>query len=260
MPLAIIDFLNSREDAAVLWAVAFLLFLLVTSRGQILSSFLDVFRALALKLLLVFGAGAAYCAVVVYLAAWGGLWHRGTLKETAYWFAAGGIAMTAYAIEKSPKGFGYLRDFLRHALGLTIVAEFVVNLYVLPLFFELLLFPVFVGLAYAQVAGLDPAKRKVAERVTTYLGFFLLTYVAVKAVTDLDGLLTRDTLEGLLVAPSLTVAFVPYLYCVGWIVRREQENLDKRFREQGARLQQALDAEQVEKDPKERRADTERAA
>jgi hypothetical protein len=42
--------------------------------------------------------------------------------------------------------------------------------------------------------------------------------------------LTRETLEKLLVAPVLTVAFVRFAASLGWVVRREQENLRKRFR------------------------------
>ena len=260
MPLAFIDFLNSREDAAVLWGVAILVFIILASRSEILSSFAEVVRALALKLLLVFGAAAGYCALVVYLAWLTGLWHRGTLKETIYWFAAIGLVMTARAIENSSRGFGYLRDFLRCAVLLTIVAEFVLNLYVLPLFFELILFPVFVTLAYGQVSdNLKPAQRRAISKATTWLGILLIGYVAVRALTDLEGLLTRDNLEGLLVAPVLTVAFIPYAYGVGWIVRREQENLHKRFRAQRAQTQQAR-VEQFETGPKERLSDSERAA
>jgi hypothetical protein len=81
---------------------------------------------------------------------------------------------------------------------------------------------VFVTLAYGQVAdNLKPARRKAISKATTSLGFLLVGYVAIRALTDLDGLLTRETLEGLLVAPVLTVAFIPYVYGVGWIVRRE---------------------------------------
>jgi hypothetical protein len=240
MALAIVEFLNSREDAAVLWAAALLVVFLIASKGQLILSVAGVIGVLVPKLLLVFVGGAVFCSAVVYLAARAGLWHQGTLKETVYWFAAGGIVMTAQAIEKSPSGFGYLRALLRRAARLTIVVEIIVNLYVLPLFFEILLFPVFITLAYAQVAdNLTPAQRKAADRATTWLGIFILSYVAVAVLTDLDGLLSRDTLEGLLVAPALTVAFVPYLYCVGWIVRREQENLQKRYREQPVRAQQA---------------------
>jgi hypothetical protein len=62
------------------------------------------------------------------------------------------------------------------------------------------------------------------------IGFVLLAYVAVSATRDLDDFLARETGEDFLVAPSLTVAVVPFLYGVAWASRREQENLRRRFR------------------------------
>jgi hypothetical protein len=164
--------------------------------------------------------------------------------------------ITADAIEKSPKGFGYLRKTLLRGVGLTIVAEFVVNLYVLPLFYELLLVPILLWLTYAQVAGKEDAtKRQLAETVAVYLGLFVIGYVAIKAATNLDGFLARETLERLLVAPALTVAFVPFLAGLGWIVRREQENLRRQFR-----ARQGIFAERNEAGPEEPLADSDRAA
>jgi hypothetical protein len=255
MPLGILDFLNSREDAVVLWATVFFVSVLVASRGEILSSFADVFRAVALKLLLVFGAAAVYCALVIYLAELAGLWHVGTLKETLYWFAVGGIPIIALAIERSPKGFGYLRDVMGRAVALTFIVEFVVNLYVLPLFFEfVLVVPFSIWLAYAQVAGQkNLAMRRLAEKATTYVGFFVIGYITLRAATDLDGLLTRDTLESFLVAPALTLAFIPFLYFLGRIVRSELANLDKERRARQVRLAS-------ETGPEEPLADADRAA
>src|SRR5262245_41531923 len=142
MPFAFIDFLNNREDAAVIWAAALLVVILVASRGKFFSSLGGLVEVLFPKLLLVFGGAAAYTAAVVYVAALAGLWHRDTLKETVYWFVAAGLVMTSLAIEKSPEGFGYLGGFLGRAVRITVVAEFVVNLYVFPLLVELFLLPV----------------------------------------------------------------------------------------------------------------------
>jgi hypothetical protein len=57
-----------------------------------------------------------------------------------------------------------------------------------------------------------------------------LAYVAVSATRDLDDFLARETGEDFLVAPSLTLAVVPFLYGVAWVSRREQENVRRHFR------------------------------
>jgi hypothetical protein len=49
-------------------------------------------------------------------------------------------------------------------------------------------------------------------------------------MSDLNGFLTGENAEDLLVAPALTLASVPFLYGVAWLSRREQENLGRRFR------------------------------
>lgn len=75
----------------------------------------------------------------------------------------------------------------------------------------------------------DASKRDAARFASTaiaYLGALALAYVAVSAAADLDGLLTRENAERLLVAPVLTVAVVPFLYAVTWWSQREQRKLD----------------------------------
>jgi hypothetical protein len=96
---------------------------------------------------------------------------------------------------------------------------------------ELLLAPFVFALALAQVATKQSESgRRLSDTLTVYLGLFLIGHFLIKGLTDLDGLLTRETLEKLILAPALTVAFVPFAAGLGWVVRREQENLRKRFR------------------------------
>ncbi len=61
-------------------------------------------------------------------------------------------------------------------------------------------------------------------------GFGLMLWVAVEAATSPHALLTRENAEDLLLAPVLTLAFVPYLQLVSWHSRRELESLRKRWR------------------------------
>ena len=66
------------------------------------------------------------------------------------------------------------------------------------------------------------------DRVAT-IGFVLLVYAAAAATRDPSGLFTRENAETLLIPPALTFAFVPLIWASGWISRREQENLRRRF-------------------------------
>jgi hypothetical protein len=129
---------------------------------------------------------------------------------------------------------------VRRAVRFTLVVEFFVTLYIFPLAAELFLVPfltLFVVLqaVTANDASLSPA-RGVIDAVLMLFGFGLIIYVTVSAITDLDGLLTRQHGEQLLVAPALTLAFVPFFYAVAWVCRRELDNLRRRWEEQHAAL------------------------
>ena len=88
-----------------------------------------------------------------------------------------------------------------------------------------------VVLAASAVTGRDNPD---LDAVLVAFGFGLMLWVAVEAATSLKSLLTRENAEDLLLAPALTLAFVPYLQLVAWRSRRELENLRKRWRTAGA--------------------------
>jgi hypothetical protein len=233
---AVLDVLNSREKAALLWMLALVAYAAVRGGQTVASSFVDVARALLqAKLMLVCGSAALYCAGVVLLAAWVGLWHTTASKETAYWFVTGGLVLVGRAVTHAkPSDPGFYRSLLRQAVRFTILIEFLVNVYVFPLVIELILVPIillFVGLQV--VAAYDPDHapvRKAVDGVLATIGFILLGYAVVVAILDPSGLLTREKAETLFVAPALTFAFVPLLWTWAWVSRREQENLRRRFR------------------------------
>jgi hypothetical protein len=58
-----------------------------------------------------------------------------------------------------------------------------------------------------------------------------MMWVAIGAMTDLNGLLTRENGERFLLTPVLTLVLTPLLYCCGWISRGEQDDLRKRWQE-----------------------------
>jgi hypothetical protein len=163
-----------------------------------------------------------------------GLWHTTALKETVYWFVTGGVVLVGRAVTHAkPSDPGFYKDLLRQAVRFTILIEFLVNLYVFPFVIELILMPIillFIGLQV--VAAYDPAHapvRKMIDGVVATIGFALLVYAAVATTRDASGFFTKENAETLLIAPVLTLAFVPLLWAWGWISRREQEHLRRRF-------------------------------
>ncbi len=96
--LAILDFLNSREKAVIFWTVALVAFVAFKSDG-LGSSLLAVLRSIFLtKLVLLFGAAAFYCSLLVLAANKLGLWHASATKATIIWFFGTGVVLTGTAV------------------------------------------------------------------------------------------------------------------------------------------------------------------
>jgi hypothetical protein len=231
--LAVLDVLNSREEAAVLWLVAIVAFAAIKS-DSLGSSFLGVLRRLASpKLLLLFGSAALYSGALVFAGKEIGLWHTSATKATVYWFFGTGVILVGNATQVSPDDPFFVRKLLRGALKLTILVEFLVNLYVFPLAVELFLVPLillFIGMQV--VAEHEPNMapvRRVINGVLVTIGVGLMIYVAVRALGNLGGFWTRKNAEDFLVAPVLTLALVPFLFLVAWMSKRELDNLRKRW-------------------------------
>jgi hypothetical protein len=230
--LAVLDFLNSREKALVVWLVAIVAFAALKSDG-LASSFLGVLRALcSSKLLLLFGSAALYSAALVFLGKELGLWHTTATKATVYWFFGTGVILVGRATQVCPDDSAFLRKLLRGALKLTILVEFLVNLYVFPVAIELLLVPLILLLIGMQVVAEYEADvapiRKVINGMLGTIGVGLMLYVAVRALGDLGVFWTRENAEDFLVAPVLTLALVPFLCLVAWVSKRDLDDLRKR--------------------------------
>jgi hypothetical protein len=226
------DFLNSREDAMMIWAAAILAFVLYKDPKGIGGGFLGVLRALLhWKLLASFGSVLVYSATLVLAAQRLGIWHTATLKETIYWFFGTGVILVGQAIST---GHVDLRRVLRRVVAATVIIEFASNLYAFPLAVELVL--VFVALVFVAMQAyaphdeaVTPETRKVIDGVVIVLGLTYFIYFLVRALSDLNGFLTRQNAERFLVGPALTLALIPALWALAWLSRRERENLRRRF-------------------------------
>jgi hypothetical protein len=230
------DFLNSRENALVFWTVAILVFAVWEDPRGIAAGFLRVLRTVVqTKLLFLFGSTALYCVLIVLAGMELGLWHTHSVKPTIYWFFGTAIVLTGYAVTHSPGSPGFLLGVLKRVVAVTILVDFIVNLYVLPFAVEFVL--VFLALLFVGLEvvvrrdpAADPRVRKFVDWVLAYIGLFYLGYFLIKALGNLDSFLTRENAEDFLVGPALTVALIPFLYAVAWVSQREQRTLRERPR------------------------------
>jgi hypothetical protein len=230
------EFLNSREDAALLWVAVILAFVLYRDPRGVGSGFLSVVSAaFQHKLLLLFGLALAYSALLVYAASRADLWHEPALKATVFWFIGTAIVLVGGAVTDGSRDVrSYLRKVVRRVVAVTLVIEFMVGLYALPLVFEivgvgvLLLFSMMQ--AYVQHDPATPAMTRTSiDVVLGVVGVVYIAYFAIHLLGNPAGFFTRANAEEFLVPPVLTVALVPLLLAWAWLSRREQEQLRRRF-------------------------------
>jgi hypothetical protein len=227
----VLAFLDSREKAVFVWTLVAFAWAVIKVDG-FLASVGGILGVLCGKLLLPFVLLASYCAGVVIAAQALGLWHTTAIKETVYWFLGTGVLLVGRAIE-SANNPNWARKMLRPALRLTLIVEFLVNLYVFPFGVEMVLVPFVVLVVLVEaIAALDqthaPAQRFSSGVITT-IGFGLLAYVLVSVFGDLRGFFTRENAEDFLLAPALTLVSLPILFVVVRWVRWDTAAVRRRW-------------------------------
>jgi uncharacterized membrane protein HdeD (DUF308 family) len=234
--LGAIGFLDSREKATVLWTVVLLVYAWRKDHSIVPSLFRVLRSMFAAKLSLVWAVAAAYAATLVLAADEADLWDGTAIKATVYWFVGTAAVLTGNALTVRSFDRKYARRLLRKAVRFTIIVEFLLNLYVMPLAAELVFVPL-IGLFVLMqvVAEHDPKLTNVKtflDRTLMLVGFGLMTWVIVRVATDLHGLLTRENAERLLLPPAFTLAFVPALYGMWRWSQWDRERIMRRWREE----------------------------
>lgn len=209
-----ISVLDSREQALAIWVL--LVAALSATRADVRAAFRPLLRiALEPKLATLFLAAGAYTAGVVAASAWRGAWHSSSLKETIYWFCGATVVLLVRAPDASREPVR-LRAVARSALSLTIIVEFLLNLYVFPLAIELVIIPLVTLIVMMNTVAESQAELAAARRFFTGLmvtiGLVLAAVAVARAIGSPEPLLTRVNIEALLVPPALTLTFLPFLY------------------------------------------------
>jgi hypothetical protein len=155
----------------------------------------------------------AYTGLVVLVVYRFGLWQWWMLKDTIFWLF--GTAIVAFLdIPKATQADGFFKRIILDSVKLTVVLEFVSNLYAFNLLVELLLLPTltFLG-ALASVAGskteFRPVKR-LLDGMLAVFGFGLLIYLVVSVATGFHDFATLKHFEDFMVPVVLTITVLPF--------------------------------------------------
>jgi hypothetical protein len=233
--LAVVNFLNSREKATVLWILVLTAYVWRRDHSIGGSIFSAVRALFAWKLTILWVAAATYTAAIICAAYELGLWHTTAIKETIYWFCCTGMVLVGSATTEESFDATYAKRLARKAIRFTLVLEFLVGVYVLPLVAELVLVPLIALLIGMQVVSENnpdlASAKKLVNGVLMLIGVGGISWVIASAATDLHGLLTREHAERLILAPVLTLAFVPFVYGIWWWSRWDYERIMRQWRD-----------------------------
>lgn len=212
------DLFNNREIAVGLWLIALIIF--AASKKVVRSSFTNVLKAFFnLKIVIPLLLSFVPSILVVWLLAYLDIWDLSVLKETIYWVIGTGIIM--FGKFNNVKDVKTLyKQTAKETLALVVVMEFIIWLYVFPLWAELILVPfvTFIVLLstmskYMKTDGIE-LTRKVLNGTQVFIGLLILLFAFIGFLKSPATLFTFQNLELFLLTIVLSLTYVPSVYFI----------------------------------------------
>lgn len=227
--------LNNRELAVVVWLAAGLGWGMTVP--DIRSSIGAVVRAFAdPKILASIAALVAYAAGLVLLGARFGAWDSTLFNDTVLWFLTSALVLLVNSGEIAEDRCLLWRA-ARQALGITVLVEAFVNLFVLPLAVELILFPVLLFLTMALAVAESKDEYAPAAQVfnvaLALIGGLIFAFVVVQ-LAGLSGPDWAQVGRAMVLPVWLTLGALPLIYLVGLVAVWERAVLMRRLRRRAA--------------------------
>lgn len=205
---------NNREKAVLVWIIAGIVFLLLKKETR--KSIFDLIYAfLKVKILVVLFLMVVYVVGVIFCIQWLHLWNAWLLKDSIIWLLGTGFIMVLN-FDKASNERGYFKKVILDNLKFIVLLEFITNLYVFSLIFELIFVPIL--FIIGGMLGLSKSNekyenvRKVLNYTLLIIGIFLISYSFASAIKDFQNFFTIRNLKDLLLPPLLTITFLPFVY------------------------------------------------
>lgn len=214
---------SSREVATLFWLMLMLGWAL--SRSEVRSSFQALLQA-AFKwkivvLCLLFWLWLSACT---YFLASAGFWKLGVMKDTVLWGIFSGLAIVGRSVQLKDEG-SLLRSFFHDSLAVSVVVEFMSNLYTFPLWIEVIVLPILTILMTFQYLAQRVPNGKTVERLFGCLagfgGWLFLAYLCMAIYQHSQKLLAYDSLRQFSLPFILTAISVPAFYLIALYARYE---------------------------------------
>ncbi len=210
---SIYDYLNNREIASAFWILLGLIFVVRKSPEAIWSFSRALFQRLIIGSLI---ALALYVYIIVFLLSQQGLWDAGLLKDTILWFVVTASVLLFESVGANKENLKFFKNIAIESLALSLVFEFFVNLFVMPLWAELIYIPVTFCIAMIMlVAQSQPESKPVMAPAKFCLNALALLSVCYSLVGFIRSYGSLDPMllgKAMLVGPTLTLLLLPFIY------------------------------------------------
>jgi len=214
--LEILNSIDTREIATAIWLGIFITW--CVTRPGVRKGFGSVISAATARpIAIAFSLAIAYLSAVTIVLRAHDLWTLTQLKITVLWFFFAGIPalMDTPDISNDPTK---LRASVAKNFKLSLLLDFFVNLYKMPLFLELVFVPftALIGglLAVAQSDEKYVTVQKLLNGILLAVGLGVLVFATYKMTTDFGAIANANTLRDLALPIIYNIAFIPLLWAM----------------------------------------------
>lgn len=221
--LHFINILNGRELATLIWLIGLSIFAL--SKKNIRIAINGLLHAFFIKKILVIQVlSLAYIGIVFYLLSILSIWDLSLTKDAIYWFIGTGLVIL-FNTNNATQDNRFFNKVLRETLRVTIIFEFIVNLYSFNLIVELIQLPLVALVIMMDVIVKQDEKlkllRKPIDTSLSLYGFGLLGYSIYVMVHDFVNFASIHNIKAFILPIILTLSYLPFIYLFALVMAYE---------------------------------------
>lgn len=218
--LEVINYFDNREKAILFWLFLLLIFL-IWKKAFSKNSFINLLKAFTQKsiitsLLFLF----IYVTTIIYLFYKLSIWEFSYFSTTIVWFI--GIFFIFFLNIGEVRDFNFFKKAIKDNFRFFVFIEFLINLYVLNFFLELLLIPIIVFISATLGFSSTNPKYKSVEKLLTQvqgiIGLLLLGFTLFSIFSNINNFFTIYNLKEFLIPIIFTILIIPFFYSLSLLI------------------------------------------
>ncbi len=217
------DIFTNRELAIIFWTG--ILFIALLIKKQIRTSIFSVIKcALNPKILEYLLSFLVYLFLFLYLFYDLGYWTLSNLKDFIIWFIFFGLPI-GFIAPKDKMEDGFWKSLIMKNLKLTVLIEFIVNLFTFSLLFEMIIVPIVTFITLLNAFSKRYKEHNGVEILTNIIlaviGIFILFYSLDRAIAEYNSVGNLNVLKTFLFPIIYSLISMPYMYIFALYVEYE---------------------------------------